>query len=489
MPRVGAQSPTYVHCASYTRTQGNLAIALSDAYSLHPHPWQRDILNDWLAVDGDGRLLNSLCLLCVPRQNGKTGCIIPRETEGLVIRGERILHTAQEYQTSRVGFDRLREQFGACRNDPNAKYPELNRLVERYTTSANQMILDLKNGGHIEFRTRGSSGDVARGGTFDLVVVDEAQSYTDEQDAAMSPLNSAAPSGSPQTILMGTVPDPNKPYKGEVFTRLRYAAHDDPYEGLCIHEWAAEDVGDVSDEDRWHEYNPSLGYQLLTSAIRKDSRSMSPETFAREHLGWWGGIVAAVHPIASADWDACVVDKHHVPDGDVVFAVKFSPDGLTCALAVCVIPNTQGERVHVELVEHWALHRGVGKVTSWLVDAADYALAIVVDGRSNAQTLIDQLLDKGVDDDLLVRPSANDMQSACSGFVDATRARDITHLADEKLDECAKGCGRRRIGTSGGYGFETHDNADATVVEACALAHWKALQLVREPEEEPMEVW
>lgn len=484
MPRIGNQTPTYVHCTSYKRTQGNLAIALSDAYSLHPHPWQRNILNDWLAVDDNGKLLNSLCLLCVPRQNGKTGCIIPRETVGLVIRGERILHTAQEYQTSRVGFDRLREQFGACRNDPNAKYPELNRLVERYTTSANQMILDLKNGGHIEFRTRGSSGDVARGGTYDLVVVDEAQSYTDEQDAAMSPLNSAAPSGSPQTILMGTVPDPNKPYKGEVFTRLRHAAHDEPYEGLCIHEWGAGEVGDVTDEERWHDFNPSLGYQLLVSAIRKDSRSMSPETFAREHLGWWGGIVAAVHPIAAADWDACTIDEHHAPEGDFVYAVKFSPDGITCAVSVCVIPRDPNERLHVELAQLWTLHGGVGKVARWLASGADYAQAIVIDGRSNAQTLTDQMLDLGVDEYLLVRPIVNDMITACSGFVDATRARSITHLNDEKLGECAKGCGRRRIGTSGGYGFESRDNADATVTESAALAHWKALEIRREPPNE-----
>ena len=256
MADFGNQTPTYSWCASYNRTQGNVAAALSDAYALPPHPWQRTILNDWLAIDDDGRLLNSLCLLPVPRQNGKTGVCDPRETYGLVVRGEWILHTAHEYQTSRKAFDRLRAKFGERSNDPNAKYPELNRLVAKYTTSANQMVLDLTNGGHIEFRTRGSSGDTGRGGTYDVIVVDEAQCYTEESDQALSPLNSAAPLGSPQTILMGTVPDPQKPHKGEVFARLRNAAHDKPYDGLCIHEWGAPEVGDVADEGRWYEYNP-----------------------------------------------------------------------------------------------------------------------------------------------------------------------------------------------------------------------------------------
>ena len=171
MPSVGSQTPTYSWCSSYTRTEGRLASALADAYGLPPHQWQRTILDDWLALDDGGHLLNSMCVLPVPRQNGKTGVCDPRETWGLVHRGEWILHTAQEFQTARKAFDRLRLKFGDRANDPMARYPELNAMVSRYTTSANQMVLDLKNGAHIEFRTRGSNSDMGRGGTFDLVMV------------------------------------------------------------------------------------------------------------------------------------------------------------------------------------------------------------------------------------------------------------------------------------------------------------------------------
>jgi len=481
MPRVGEQVPTYRWCAPYGRSQGRIAFELADAYGLRPHPWQRLVLDDWLAMDGGGRLLNSTCLLPVPRQNGKTGCIDPRETWGLIMRGERILHTAQEYQTSKVGFDRLRAKFGKCKNDPDAKFPELNRLVDRYTTSANQMVLDLKNGGHIEFRTRGSSGDVGRGGTFDLVVVDEAQSYTEEQDAALSPLNSAAPLGSPQTILMGTVPDPAKPYKGAVFSRLRNFAHSDPYEGLCIHEWGATEVGDPTDEDRWYEYNPSLGYQLLVSALRKDARGMSPEVFAQEHLGWWGAATMSAHPISSTDWDACRVDA--APEGGkVIYAVKFDPDARMGAIAVCV--DDGGGRPHVETACEMSCRQGVGAFAEWLVGVADYAEAIVIDGQSNAKTLENELLDAGVSEDMITRPSTAQAIEAYTGFVNATRSRELTHIADEATDESVRNCNRRRIGTAGGYGFQSNDHANATIVDALAFAHWKAMQIRREPTEE-----
>jgi hypothetical protein len=465
MARLGDQTPTYTYCAEYTRTQGNVAAALSTAYALRPHPWQRMVLDDWLALDDGGKLLNNLCILFVSRQQGKTGCCDPRETYGLIVRGERILHTAQEGQTSEVAFDRLREKFGECRNDPNAKYPELNRLVRKYTRSRGQMILDLTNGGHIEFRTRGKSGNMGRGGTYDLVVIDEAQIYTDQQDAALSPLNSAAPLGNPQTILMGTVPNPEKPVEGEVFNRLIDAAHNSPYPGMCIHEWSAGEVGDVLDESRWYRYNPSLGYQLLPDALRKDARGMSPEKFAQEHLGWRGLVTMAAHPISRSDWEACAVGD--APDGRLVYAVKFDPGGDRAVVAVCVIPKDIDLRLHVEVAEVMGLSRGVGCVADYLCDVADFAEAIVVDGKSNAQTV-----------------------GNYTGLVNAVRSRTLTHNRDEALDAAAIGCGKRFIGSkgTGGYGFESEGDADAMLVEAIAHAHGVALGVKREPAEE-LEVW
>lgn len=484
MGRVGNQIPTYTYCAPWRKTQGNIAVALSNSYSMRPHPWQRTVLDDWLATDDNGKLLNSLCLMLVNRQNGKTGCADPRETEGLVVRGERILHTAHEFQTSQIAFDRLRAKFGECRNDPHAKYPELNRLVKKYTVSQGQMVLDLTNGGHIEFRTRGKSGNAGRGGTFDLVVVDEAQIYTDAQDAALSPLNSAAPTGSPQTILMGTVPNPEKPVEGEVFTRLLDMAHKDPYEGMCIHEWSAPEVGDPMDEDRWYRYNPSLGYQLLPSALMKDARGMSAQKFAQEHLGWRGMAKQALNPISSADWDACAIRNADVPRGRYVYAVKFAPDGMSGVIAVAVIPDDDAAPIHVEVAELWSLGRGTSVFAEYVTDVAEFAECVVIDGKSNAQSLVDRALDRGMDEDMIVRPSTNDAISAYTGFVDAVRSRAITHNGDESLGESAKGCVRRRIGTSGGYGFEGKGNADATMLEAVALAHWKALDIRRGPVED-----
>ena len=479
MPRRGEQRPNYSWCASYTRTEGGFACKMADVYGMPPHPWQRLVLNDWLALDDDGRLLNSLCVLPVPRQNGKTGVCDPRETWGLVRRGEWILHTAQEYQTAKKAFDRLREKFGSCKNDPFARFPELNRLVDRYTTSANQMVLDLKNGAHIEFRTRGSNSDMGRGGTFDLVVVDEAQSYTEAQDAALSPLNSAAPHGSPQTILMGTVPDPSVYHKGEKFAMIREGLHAEPYDGACIHEWGAREVGDVTDRARWYEANPSLGFQLLEAALAKDVRTMSPDTFAREHLGWWPEAASIAHPIREADWKACAVDEPR--DGGIIaYAVKFSPDGAVGALARC--NRVDGELPFVYVVDCRSLSHGIGWFVDRLAERHERAAQIVIDGQGNAQTLNERLLDAGVPARTIRRPRTADVAAACASLANAAKEHTVAHYGQEALDMSATRTRKRRIGANGGWGFQSTDEADATLIEACALAYWGAMTTKRNPD-------
>lgn len=480
MPKLtGSQEPTYSWCGEYSRTEGKFATDMAVAYGMPPHPWQATILNDWLALDEDGKLLNTLCVLPVPRQNGKTGVCDPRETWGLVYRGEQILHTAQEYQTAKKAFDRLREKFGECRNDPRAKHPELNALVKRYTTSANQMVLDLTNGGHIEFRTRGSNSDMGRGGTFDLVVIDEAQSYTDAQDAALAPLNSAAPSGSPQTILMGTVPDPSAAFKGAKFAAIRRSLHEKPYVGACIHEWGAKEIGDVEDKSRWYEFNPSLGFQLLESALEKDSRTMSPDAFAREHLGLWPQVTQNANAlIKPSEWNACK-NEHPKREGVLVLAVRFSADGKTGALAACYRPKDGIPFVYV--IDHRSTQHGISWFSDKLTEIWHDAAAIVIDGQAYSKTLYNMLIQNKVRKRILVMPSAADATTAYSGLLNAVREKRISHYGQPALDQSATGSERRLIGKNGGWGFQSTEQADATLIESCSWALWGAMTTKRKP--------
>lgn len=475
MSRVGDQNPTYRYSAEYEKSEGEYAIELARAYALPPHPWQELVLEDWLAVDANGKLINSLCTLEVPRQNGKTGVADPRVTWGLVGRAERILYTAQEFQTAKIAFDRTRKKFGVSRNDMYAEFPELNALVDHYTVSAGQMVLDLINGAHIEFRTRGNNSDMGRGGTFDVVIIDEAQAYTDDQDASLSPLISAAPSGSPQIILMGTPPKLGD--KGIVFTRAIERMHENPLPGDCIHEWSTSEIGDVTNKDRWYKSNPSLGYQLLEEAIAKDVVKMSPDVFAREHLGFLvKRVVLENYAIDRKAWEACKSSEPK-PDGKTAYGVKFSADGSTVCLAGCVL-DAQGI-ARISLIDIQTTARGTRWLADWLNDRYTKACCVVIDGRNGVEVLVDRLVDVWKMKNSIRRPNTNEVIASVGMLIDSINEGTLTwYEKQELLDDSAITSTKRPIGKSGGYGF---GGDNCIPIEACALALWGVKTSKRDP--------
>lgn len=475
MSRVGKQEPTFHYADKYKKTEGGFASSLSASYDLKPHPWQNTILDDWLAVDNKGKLIHSFCVLEVPRQNGKTGVSDPRETWGLIKRGESILHTAQEFQTAKKAFDRLRRKFGMKKNDPFAEYPELNALVDHYTTSAGQMVLDLTNGAHIEFRTRGSSSDMGRGGTFDLVVIDEAQAYTEAQDAALSPLNSAAPTGSPQTILMGTPPLLVGGDKGLIFSKAIENFKKNPQSGACLHQWSAKEIGDPNNKDRWYKYNPSLGYQLLESALEKDALTMSPDSFAREHLGFMP-LQSEIDNrcISESLWDSCSSEELK-PEGKTAYGVKFSSDGATVALCGAVILDDGMERI--SLIDCRGTARGVQWLADWLNERSKKASCVVIDGRNGVDVLIDKIKDTWKIKNSIVRPTTKEVIAAASLVINELSEKRLTWYEKQQiLRESAITAVKRPI--SGGWGF---GGDNSTPIEAAALALYGAKTSKRNP--------
>ena len=132
---------------------GDLAISLAADYKLIPDPWQAWVIDNWLSVVGDN-WAHMTCGLAVPRQNGKNAVLEIRELFGAIGRGERILHTAHEVKTAQKHFRRLKHFFGQKTNDPAAKFPELNALVESIRNVNGQEAIFLKNGGSIEIAAR-----------------------------------------------------------------------------------------------------------------------------------------------------------------------------------------------------------------------------------------------------------------------------------------------------------------------------------------------
>ena len=159
------------------------------------------------------------------------------------------------------------------------------------------------------------------------------------------------------------------------------------------------------------------------------------------------------------------------------------PEG-TGVIAVCLLPD--GGTPYVEVVAVRRMTGGTTWFVDFLMDVWNSVDAIVIDGKGYAQTVNDKLIDAGVDEELIERPTVNDVIADYSGFVDAVSEHTVNHVGQEGLTESATGCVKRRIGNAGGFGFESNGNADATLVDACALALGAALRIRREPAEEMM---
>lgn len=458
LPR-GAQRPR-VHVAPKGRWRGDGedAAFLSAAYGLAPDEWQRFVLEDWLARSGRGGKFASLtCGLSVPRQNGKNAILEMRELFGMIQLGEKFLHTAHEVKTARKAFLRLASFF-----ENERKWPELAELVKDIRRTNGQEAILLTNGGGVEFvaRSKGSG----RGFTVDVLVCDEAQELSDDALEALMPTTSAAPQGNPQWIFTGTPPGPTA--NGEVFTRTRVDALSGKSSRLSWHEWSVSGAVDLDDPVHAAAVNPALGGRLQWDVVLGERSRFSDEGFARERLGMWDS--AGTHRVISADSWAVVADANlRDGGGEVALALDVSPDRSTATIAAA--GWTVDGLPYVDVVESrrgdadW----GVSKFVD-LVGRHDVR-AVVVDGMSAANALVDPLRREGV---TVTVSTARQMASACGQFFDAVMDGEVRHL-DQPVLNAALAAARKRVIGDGGWGWSRKDSeSDITAVTAATLALW-----------------
>lgn len=427
-------------------------------------------MEGWLGRNHFDRWSAPTCGGSVPRQNGKSlGIVESRANYGMVVLGEQVLYTSHLQKTSTETFEDMASFF-----DQKA----LRKYLKDIKTALGREQIILKNGGRIKFLARTRNG--GRGQHGDLLIFDEALELDADSQASFLPAISASPN--PQTIYVSTPPTAKS--VGTVLRGIRQRAITGESKTTAWFEWSVDEIGDVRDKSRWYATNPSLGILIQESTVDGEVEQMDPDTFARERLGWWSKPASEEGAIALADWDACK-DEHPRRGGIVCYAVKFSPDGSVGTLAAC---HRGGGSPFVYVVDSRSLSHGIGWFVEKLSGLAGDAAQIVIDGQSNAQALTERLLSAGVSSRCIVRPRTADVIAACSGIANAVRERQVTHYGQPALDVSATQSMRRRIGSNGGWGFESTDTADATLIESCALAYWAAMTTKRDPSRKAV-VW
>ena len=467
----GSQEPRIKVEPHRVATDGADAALLMAEYGCTLDEWQQIVLDCWLGRDKSGKRNVTSAGLSLPRQNGKNVCLEAREFYGLVVDGERILHTAHQVRTSKKSFRRLAAMF------TDKRHPEVTDIVKNIRYTNGEECIELDNGGSIEFSAR--SRQAARG--FDgisLVVYDEAQELMDDQVEAIMATLSASATGQRQIIYTGTPPYPNCP--GDVFRRRRTVCLQDAGKHDCWHEWSVDadsiDKINIVDKTLWYMANPALGIRLDEEFTEEEQRSMSPDGFARERLGWWSPVSAqrVDYALDRDAWDACCSNLMK-PEGRTAYGVKFSADGSLVSLAGAVMD--EDGVIRISLIDQKPTGHGTQWLADWLNERYKKACCVVIDGRNGVDVLIDKIRGTWIAKNSVIKPGIKDVLAAVGMTVDAVNEQTLTwYSKQEVLNDSAITSVKRPIG--GGWGF---GGDNSTPIEACSLALWGVKICKRDP--------
>lgn len=458
--RRGRQEPTTGFTLPYEQTRGNEAIELYNKTGRTAQEWQEGLLYDILAVDDNELWVHSRFGYSLPRQNGKNEVVAMRELFGLT-NGERILHTAHRTSTSRSAWERLVFMLDAlgigekCKDNPQG-----------YTSgkSKGQEFIYLPEdwgGGRINFRTRTTTGGL--GETYDLLIIDEAQEYQDDQESALK--YTIVSSDNPQTIYLGTPPTVYS--SGTIFPNLRKQILCGEKKNAGWAEWSVEDMTDIRDVDAWYYTNPSLGYKLTERAI--DDEIGTDETdFNIQRLGLW--ITYNQKSIISkAEWDALEVAILPQLVGGLCIGIKFNKDGTSVSMAIAA--KTNDERNFTEVINCKSMRDGLDWVISFLVRLDGNYNKVIVDGANGFDLLARAMKDASLKPPY--SPTVKEFIDANAKFEQMLFNKTLVHMFQPAVGQIVTNCEKRAIGSSGGFGYKSIKlGADISLMDSIILANW-----------------
>lgn len=461
--RKGRQTPTKSIVLPYTQTRGNEAIDLYNSSGRTAQEWQELLIYDIMAVTEDGLWVHTKVGEEIPRRNGKNEVVVIREMWGLED-GERILHTAHRTTTSTSASRRLAQRL------VGAGYEEVTRVkkgvtYDKHFTYTKQLgleriVLLREGGGSVDFRTRSSQGGLGEG--FDLLVIDEAQEYTDNQETALKYV--VTDSKNPQTLFCGT--PPTVVSAGTVFMKMRAKALQGESINTYWAEWSVDTMTDPKDKEAWYETNPSLG-TILTERAVMDEIGTDEVDFNIQRLGLWLKYNQK-SAISRREWEELQCKELPKLTGKLFVGIKFGHDGDSTAMSIAV--KTADGRIFVEGIDCRSMRVGNG----WILDFLERAdvESIVVDGANGQELLSKAMKERKIKAPML--PTVKEIIMANAAFTQALYQKDICHMGQPSMVQIVSNCEKRAIGSNGGYGFKSiRDGADISLMDSMILAYWR----------------
>ena len=444
--RKGRQTPTTSVVLPYQDSLGNEAVELYESTDRTAMEWQQLLIRDIMARNPDGLWTHSKFGYAVPRRNGKNEVVGMRELWGLK-NGENILHTAHRTTTSRSAWERLKDLL----DDADIPHKDSGALGQ-------ETIRCKETGGVIHFRTRTSKGGLGEG--FDLMIIDEAQEYTEDQETSLKYVVSA--SQNPQTLFCGTPPTTES--SGTVFMHMRDEILKDGMEDTGWAEWSVDEIHKQTDVDAWYECNPSLGSILTERAVKAEIGGNELD-FNIQRLGYWirYNLKSAV---SRAEWDELQCNGKPELSGSIFVGVKYSK---TDSVAMSIAVQTEDGKIFVEGIDCRPFRDGTDWIIAFL-KRVEYS-TVVIDGANGQQLLKEAMRDAKLSRSMM--PRVTEVIEANATFMTRLAAKELCHSGQPSMANSVANCEKRTIGSNGGFGFRSINDAyDIALMDSMILAQW-----------------
>lgn len=449
--RKGRQEPTLSVILPYTKSRGRDAVATYNKTGRKAQDWQKLLIYDMLAVNDEGLWVHTKFGYSVPRRNGKNEVVAMRELYGLK-KGEHILHTAHRTTTTHSAWERLIELLEKSGTVITSSY-----------RAYGKEHIEVEGGGKVEFRTRTSKGGLGEG--FDLLIIDEAQEYQDDQESALKYV--VSDSKNPQTIFTGTPPTPVS--SGVIFKQYRDAVLMGGTENSGWAEWSVEHETDPRDREAWYETNPSLG-SILTERKITDEIGSDRIDFNIQRLGLWirYNQKSAISPV---EWEELRCKDLPQLTGKLFVGIKYGHTGERVSLSVAA--RTSDKRIFIECYDCVPIREGNAWILDFLRAAKGSISRVIVDGQNGQQLLSDEMKDSKLRPPEL--PTVKQIITASSAFEQGLFSGTICHAGQPSFVQAVSNCEKRAIGSGGGFGYRsTREEVEIAILDSAVLAYWAA---------------
>lgn len=471
-------------------------------WGLKLFPWQENVARDWLARK-NGTFAYRVLGLTIPRRNGKTWLIIWRIIVGMILFKEKQLYTAHLGDTADeifvsvketiMGNQNLYKYFKGHDSLPSDKSEKLTIVAYDPRTGAKM--------GSCKFATR--QGKIGRGKNLDVIYYDEAQELTPEQDAAIEATISTNVNG--QIYYVGTAASAEdtsgfrkagaKRSNNQYFAELRSKVLTGKAYNSNWNEWGTDKLTDREDIETIYKTNPSIGLKmgagqkLTVTSIQ--SSSIADVDWATERVGYWP-TQAKGTVIDITRWKELSISKapkDQLTNAILGLAIKTSAGtGSSGGRIDVVLSIRTPEKTYLELIKSISMKDAWAEelwktIQPFVRNRA--VKSIIIDGLDGIPAILEILKTAG-----LWNPRANprtqrnislaqamDITQACSLLVSSVVEKSVAPVKSEPLEAAVEDAGKRKIGNSGGFGFNSiSGKVDVNYLETAALALHTVMQ-------------